>query len=121
MVILDFFAVFTTGELMFPKFVLCVRIVIQIPLPPPPQKIPQIIFHLSPVTCHLSPVTCRMSPVTCHLSIIHAATGTDPPGNSPTMHSSMVCKEPKKLLKKTQKILSFKIPNLTICPLTRDL
>ena len=42
-------------------------------------------------------VVCHMSPVSCHLSLTPTVTATDPPpANSPTMHSSLVCKDQQK-------------------------
>ena len=46
--------------------------------------------------CHVSYVTCHVSDVVYHLSLTQTATVTDsPPANFPTLHSMLVCKEPK--------------------------
>ena len=62
---------------------------------------------MSPVTCHLSPVTCHLSPVTCHLSLTPTTIATDsPPANYPTLHSQVICKDPKpNCRKKRNKLL----------------
>ena len=47
----------------------------------------------------VSVVSCLVTPVTCHMSLTQTATATDPsPANSPTMHSRIICKDPKNLL-----------------------
>ena len=49
------------------------------------------------VVSHMSCATCHVSNVACHLSLTPTATATDPhPANSPSMHSRLVCKDPKK-------------------------
>ena len=46
---------------------------------------------------HMSCVMCHLPPVTCHMPLTPTATAPDPPpSNSPTMHSRMVHKHPKK-------------------------
>ena len=93
-----------------------------------------VICHVSRVRCHLSHVTPPLSPVTSHLSLPPTATATDPPpDNSTTMHSRLVCKDPKTQKKiKRQKIIEKKkeekkektsrgMPILAISSLTRSL
>ena len=64
------------------------------------QKGPKIHFfksmsQMSHVTCHVLSVMCPVSLVTYHLSH-ETATATNPPlPISPTMHSSLVCEDPK--------------------------
>ena len=60
------------------------------------------------VTCHLSGVMCQVSRVTCHLSLTPTATATDPPANSPIMHSRLVCEDPNILIR--QKIFEMAKP-----------
>ena len=55
-----------------------------------------VAFQVSRVTCHVSCVASHMSHGTCHMSLTPTATAMDPPpANSPTMHSRMVCEDPK--------------------------
>ena len=43
--------------------------------------------------CHM---LCHVSPITCALLIVPTATVADPPAAySPTMHSSLICKDPQ--------------------------
>ena len=87
--------------------------------------------HMSCVTCHLSPVICWVSYVTCHMSLRSTAIATDPPclgrSNSLTMHSRVVCKDPKtqffwklqqKSIEKHKNVSSWN-PILAMRPLTR--
>ena len=54
-------------------------------------------FYVSGFTCNGSCVACCVSPVICQLLQTLTATATHPPlVNPPTMHSRLVCKEPKK-------------------------
>ena len=76
--------------------------------------------------CHMSLVTCHLSPLTCHRSLTATATATDPPPSiSPTMHSRLVHKDPKKPKHKKslkrQKPKSRGVQKLVIHSLTRSL
>ena len=105
--------------------------------------------HVSGVTCHLSRVTCNMSifllhkkfkqkrkeqlnlcvmchvlRVTCHLSPAtnaNSCSHNPPPANSPTMQSSLVCKDPKNHSNLSQIKPSSTLPILAIHSLTRGL
>ena len=53
--------------------------------------------QVSYVMCHILHVICHMWHVICHLLLTPTATATDPsPAKSLTMHSRLVCKDPKK-------------------------
>ena len=55
------------------------------------------LLHVVCVTYHMSLVICHIKCFACHLSLMPSATATDPPpANSPTMHSRLVWKYPKK-------------------------
>ena len=54
--------------------------------------------------CHMSHVTCHLSLATCNQSLMPTATDTKP-ANSPTMHSTSVCKDRKPFFLITQKII----------------
>ena len=54
------------------------------------------------VICHMSHITCHMWPVTYHQSLMVTATGPHP-GNSHTMHSRLVHRDPKRRGKTPQK------------------
>ena len=54
----------------------------------------RVMCHMPHVMCNMAHVTCPLSPITYHLALMATATGPHP-DNSSTMHSRLVCKDPK--------------------------
>ena len=72
--------------------------ILKIPKKGKRNKLPKSKFHVIGVMCQVPGVKLCMWRVTCHLSPVTNAKSHSldpPPANSPTMHSSLVCKYPR--------------------------